>query len=300
MMLIRSFIATFAAGIILAASALAFAQTRTTTALKTGYAPVNGLKLYYEIHGTGEPLILLHGGLAATEMFGEVMPALSNDRQVIAVDLQAHGRTADIDRPLSYDAMADDIAALIKHLGIERADVMGYSVGGGVALRTAVRHPEVMRKLVLVSTAFRRDGWYPEILAGMAQMGAAGAAESMKQTPMYQLYARVAPKPADWAVLLIKLNEMLKKDYDWSKDVATIKVPTLLVFGDADAVRTAHAVQFFELLGGGKKDGGWDGSGMSIARLAILPGLTHYSIFSSPALPASVTPFLDTPMPGAK
>ncbi len=299
MMLRRSFIATFAAGIILAASALTFAQTRTTTALKTGYAPVNGLNLYYEIHGTGKPLILLHGGLGATEMFDEVMPALSKDRQVIAVDLQAHGRTGDIDRPLSYDAMADDIAALIKNLGIEKADVMGYSVGGGVALRTAVRHPEVVRKLVLVSTAFRRDGWYPEVLAGMAQMGA-GAAESMKQTPMYQLYARVAPKPADWPVLLTKLGEMLRKDYDWSNDVARIKVPTLLVFGDADAVRTAHAVQLFELLGGGKKDGGWDGSGMSNARLAILPGLTHYSIFSSPALPASVTPFLDAPMPGAK
>src|SRR6266446_4283744 len=181
MMLIRSFIATFAAGIILAASALAFAQTRTTTALKTGYAPVNGLNLYYEIHGTGEPLILLHGGLAATEMFGEVMPALSNGRQVIAVDLQAHGRTADIDRPLSYDAMADDIAALIKHLGIEKADVMGYSLGGGVALRTAIQHPGAVRKLVVVSAAFKRDGWYPEILAGMAQMNA-GAAESMKQT----------------------------------------------------------------------------------------------------------------------
>jgi len=299
MMLRRSFIATFAAGIILAASALTFAQTRTTTALKTGYAPVNGLNLYYEIHGTGKPLILLHGGLGATEMFDEVMPALSKDRQVIAVDLQAHGRTGDIDRPLSYDAMADDIAALIKNLGIEKADVMGYSVGGGVALRTAVRHPEVVRKLVLVSTAFRRDGWYPEVLAGMAQMGA-GAAEPMKQTPMYQLYARVAPKPADWPVLLTKLGEMLRRDYDWSNDVATIQVPTLLVFGDADAVRTEHAVQFFELLGGAKKDGGWDGSGMSNARLAILPGLTHYSIFSSPALPASVTPFLDAPMPGAK
>ena len=299
MLLIRSFIATFAAGIILAASVLAFAQSRTTGGLKTGYAPVNGLNLYYEIHGTGKPLILLHGGLGATEMFDEVMPALSKDRQVIAVDLQAHGRTGDIDRPLSYDAMADDIAALIKNLGIEKADVMGYSVGGGVALRTAVRHPEVVRKLVLVSTAFRRDGWYPEVLAGMARMGA-GAAESMKQTPMYQLYARVAPKPADWPVLLTKLGEMLRKDYDWSNDVATIKVPTLLVFGDADAVRTAHAVQLFEFLGGGKKDGGWDGSGMSNARLAILPGLTHYSIFSSPALPASVTPFLDAPMPGAK
>jgi pimeloyl-ACP methyl ester carboxylesterase len=154
MLLIRSFIATFAAGIILAASGLAFAQTRTTTVLKTGYAPVNGLNLYYEIHGTGEPLILLHGGLAATEIFSEIMPSLSKNRQVIAVDLQAHGRTADIDRPLSYEAMADDIAALIKHLGFAKADVMGYSVGGGVAVCTAVRHPEVVRKLVLVSTAF--------------------------------------------------------------------------------------------------------------------------------------------------
>jgi pimeloyl-ACP methyl ester carboxylesterase len=152
---------------------------------------------------------------------------------------------------------------------------------------------------VLVSTAFKRDGWYPEVLAGMAQMGA-GAAEPMKQTPMYQLYARVAPKPADWPVLLTKLGNMLRKDYDWSKDVAAIESPTLLVFGDGDAVRTAHAVQFFELLGGGKKDGGWDGSGISNARLAILPGITHYTIFSSPALASTVNPFLDGPMPRTK
>jgi pimeloyl-ACP methyl ester carboxylesterase len=255
--------------------------------------------MYYEIHATGEPLILLHGGLAATELFGEIMPLFLRTRRVIAADLQAHGRTADIDRPLSYEAMADDIAALIKYLGIEKADVMGYSLGGGVALRTAVQHPDRVRKLVLVSTAFRRDGWYPEILAGMAQMGA-GAAEPMKQTPMYQLYARIAPKPTDWPVLLTKLGDLLRKDYDWSQDVAAIKAPTLLAFGDADAVRTAHAVQFFELLGGGKKDGGWDGSGMSKARLAILPGVTHYNIFSSPALASTVTAFLDSPMPGAK
>ena len=299
MVLRRRLMATSAAGIILAASAVAFAQRRATTAVKTGYAPVNGLKLYYEIHGSGEPLILLHGGVGSTEMFGEILPLLSNTRRVIAADLQAHGRTADIDRPLSIEAMADDIAALIKHLGIEKADVMGYSLGGGVALRTAIQHPDVVKKLVLVSTAFKRDGWYPEIVAGMAQMGA-GAAEPMKQTPMYQLYARTAPKPADWPVLLTKLGELLRKDYDWSKDVAAIKAPTLLVFGDADAVRTAHAVQFFELLGGGKKDAGWDGSGMSNARLAILPGLTHYNIFSSTALPSTVTPFLDAPMPGAR
>src|SRR6266568_9402703 len=276
MLLIRSFIATFAAGIILAASGLAFAQTRTTTALKTGYAPVNGLNLYYEIHGTGEPLILLHGGLAATEIFSDIMPSLSKNRQVIAVDLQAHGRTADIDRPLSYEAMADDIAALIKYLGLEKADVMGYSLGGGVALRTAIQHPDLVRKLVVVSTTFKHTGWYPEILAAMAQSGPAQA-EQMKQSPMYQTYARVAPKPADWPVLFTKLGELLRKDYDWSKHVASIKAPALLVFGDADAVRTAHAVEFFELLGGGKKDAGWDGSGMPNARLAILPGVTHYT-----------------------
>ena len=297
MMLRRRLIAAAATGML--ASALAFAQTGTTTTLKTGYAPVNGLNLYYEIHGTGEPLILLHGGLGATEMFGGILPLLSNTRRVIAVDLQAHGRTADIDRPLSFEAMADDIAALMRYLGIEKADVMGYSLGGGVALTVAVRHPDAVKKLVLVSIAFKRDGWYPEIVAGMAQVSAA-AAEPMKQTPMYRLYARIAPKPADWPVLLTKIGELLRKDYDWSKEVAAIKAPTLLVFGDADAVPAAHAVQFFELLGGGKKDGGWDGSGMSNARLAILPGLTHYNVFSSPALASTVTLFLEPPMSGTK
>jgi pimeloyl-ACP methyl ester carboxylesterase len=295
----RSFIATSAAGIILTASAPEFAQTGTPTAVKSGYAPVNGLKLYYEIHGAGEPLILLHGGVGATEMFSDILPLLSRNRRVIGVDLQAHGRTADIDRPLSMEAMADDISALMKHLAIGKADVMGYSLGGGVALRTAIQHPDVVGKLVLVSTAFKRDGWYPEIVSGMAQMGP-GAAEPMKQTPMYQLYAHIAPRPADWPVLLTKLGELLRKDYDWSKDVAAIKAPTLLVYGDADAVRTAHAIEFFELLGGGKKDGGWDGSGISNARLAILPGLTHYNIFSSPALASAVTPFLDAAARGAK
>jgi pimeloyl-ACP methyl ester carboxylesterase len=286
-----TFIATSAA-IILAIPALAFGQAGPPDALKTGYAPVNGLKLYYEVHGAGQPLILLHGGVGATEMFSPIMPSLSKTRQVIAVDLQAHGRTADVDRPLRCETMADDIAALIKYLGIEKADVMGYSLGGGVALRTAIQHPGVVSKLVAVSTTFKRDGWYPEIVAAMSQMGP-GAAEPMKQSPLYQMYARIAPKPADWPVLLTKLGDLLHQDYDWSKEVAAIQAPTLLVFGDADAIRPEHAVQFFQLLGGGKKDAGWDGSGMSKARLAILPGLTHYNIFSAPALASTVTPFLD-------
>jgi pimeloyl-ACP methyl ester carboxylesterase len=263
------------------------------------YAPVNGLNMYYEIHGSGEPLILLHGGVGAIEMFGEVLPLLAEGRQVIAVDLQAHGRTADIDRPLSFELMAGDIAALIAHLGFEKADVMGYSLGGGVALQTTIRHPAVVRKLVVVSTPFKRDGWYPEVLAGMGQMGPE-AAEPMKQTPMYQLYASVAPKPEDWPVLLTKLGQLLGQDYDWSKDVAAMEVPTLIVVGDADSVRTAHAVQFYELLGGGKADAGWGGSGMSNARLAILPATTHYNIFFSPTLASTITPFLDAPMPESK
>ncbi len=266
---------------------------------RSSYASVNGLNLYYEIHGAGEPLILLHGGVGAIEMFGEVLPSLAQNRQVVAVDLQAHGRTADIDRPLSFELMAGDIAALIKHLGIEDADVMGYSLGGGVALRIAIQYPEVVRKLVLVSTPFKRDGWYPEVLAGMGQMGPQ-VAEQMKQTPMYQLYASIAPKPEDWPVLLTKLGELLRQDYDWSNEVAAIKAPTLIVVGDADSVRTAHAVAFFELLGGGKVDAGWDGSGMSNARLAILPSMTHYNIFSSPTLAAVVASFLDAPMPGTR
>jgi pimeloyl-ACP methyl ester carboxylesterase len=289
----RNFFATSAAGIILAASPLAFAQKSATTAAKTGYAPVNGLKLYYEIHGTGEPLILLHGGVVGITMFGPNLAALSQKRKVIAVELQGHGHTADIDRPLTFEAMADDIKALMKFLGIEQADVMGYSLGGGVALQTAIRHPESVRKLVVVSATYKRDGWYPEVLGAVAQMGPA-AAEQMKQSPLYKLYPNV-----NWAGLFTKLGDLLRKDYDWSKEVASIKSPTMIVFADADAVRPAHIIEFFGLLGGGQKDAGLDGSGRPTNQLAILPGLTHYNTSSSPSLATVVTPFLEAPMPVA-
>ena len=279
-----------ATGIILATSAFA----RQSTAGSSGYAPVNGLKLYYEIHGAGEPLILLHGGVVGITMFGPNLPALAEKRKVVAVELQGHGHTADIDRPLSYEAMADDIAALMKYLGISQADVMGYSLGGGVALQMAIRHPELVRKLVVVSAPFKRDGFYPEILAAMAQMGPS-AAEGMKQSPLAKLYPTV-----NWAVLFTKLHDLLTKDYDWSKEVAAIKEPAMLVFADADAIRTAHIMEFYGLLGGGKRDAGLDGSGRPVAQLAILPGLTHYSIGSSPALSTAVTPFLDAPTPASK
>lgn len=263
-----------------------------TVPSRTGYAPVNGLSLYYEIHGVGAPLVLLHGGFGATGMFGELLPALAARRQVIAVDLQGHGRTADSDRPLRIEHLADDIAALLAYLGLARATVMGYSLGGAVALQIAIRHPDRVDRLVVVSTPYTRSAWYPESLAAMDQMGAA-TAEPMKQTLLYQHYAAIAPRPDDWTTLWTKMGDLLRRDYNWSAEVAALAMPTMLVFGDADSVSPAHAAEFFGLLGGGQRDGGWDHSGMTPHRLAILPGTTHYDIFASPALVAAVAPFLD-------
>src|SRR5437660_1287032 len=222
------------------------------------YADVNGLHLYSETAVTGRRLVLLHGGLGALEMFGPNLAALAKGRQVIAVDLQGHGRTADIDRPLSVALMADDIAALIKHLGLATADVMGYSLGGGVALQTAIRHPEVVRKLVVVSTPFRRNAFYPEILAQQGQVGAASA-EAMKQTPMYQLYVSIAPRPDDWPRLLGKIGEAMKQDFDFSKEIGGIKATTLVVAGDADSFPPAPGVELCGRLRGARAGGGWGG-----------------------------------------
>jgi len=263
---------------------------------KGHYADVNGIKLYYEIQGSGKPLVLLHGGLGAIEMFGPNLAALAKGRQVIGVDLQGHGRTADIDRPLSVQFMADDIAALIKHLGLQSADIMGYSLGGGVALQTAIRHPEVVNKLVVVSTPFRRNGFYPDILVQQGQVTAA-AAEQMKQTPMYQMYASLAPRPQDWARLLGKIGDAMKVDFDLSDQIKGIKARTLIVAGDADIFPPAHAVEMFALLGGGQRDAGWDGSGRPKSRLAILPGVTHYTMGTEPAMAAVAILFLDEVAP---
>jgi pimeloyl-ACP methyl ester carboxylesterase len=231
-------------------------------------------------------------------MFGEIVPLLAAARQVIPVDLQGHGRTADIERPLRVEQMAEDIAALIRHLGHERADIMGYSMGGAVALRTAIQHPELVRKLVVVSIPYKRAAWYPDMVAAMGQMSAASA-PFMFESPMYHAYVAVAPDPDHFAALCDKMGDMLRQDYDWSAEIALLKLPTMLVFGDADGLPPIEAARFFELLGGGQRDGSWDRSGMTIHRLAILPGTTHYDIFCSPALAPAVTPFLDAPMPGA-
>ena len=200
---------------------------------------------------------------------------------------------------MTFEAMADDIAALVKHLGLGNADLLGYSMGGGVALRTAILYPEVVRKLVLVSTPCKLDGWYPSVREGFKAMNGA-AARGWVGSPMHTAYASVAPRPEDWPHLADKLGQLVSQNYDWSVDVATMRMPALIAIGDADAVRIAHAVEFFELLGGGKAEAGWDRSGMSNSSLAILPATTHYDIVFSPALAAAVEQFLDATMSGEK
>ncbi|MCZ7424693.1 alpha/beta fold hydrolase [Micromonospora sp. WMMA1949] len=258
------------------------------------YADVNGVHLYYETHGAGRPMILLHGGLTSGEMFAPILPTLAAKHQVVVVDLQGHGRTADVDRPLDMALMADDVAALIDHLGLDRPDVVGFSLGGGVALHAGFRHPEKVGRLVAASAHIRRDAVYPELLAQQGQVNAA-AAEYMKDTPMYELYQRVAPRPEDFARLLDKIGEAMRKDFDFTEQVRALRVPTLVVAADADMAPPSHFVEVFGLLDGGLRDGGWTGEGRPAGghALAILPGLTHYDIGQSPLFAAVTLDFLD-------
>ena len=255
----------------------------------SGYAPINGLNMYYEIHGAGQPLVLIHGGFGVVSMFAQFLPDLVATRQVIAVELQGHGHTADLDRPFSYEQFGDDIAALIKHLGLKRADVMGYSLGGGAALQTAIRHPDVVRKLIVLSAPHKRAGWFPDVLVGMGSVNG----EALMGSPMHAGYVSVAPNPNGFVALANKTRQLLSEEYDWSVDLAAIDAPTLIVAGDADSISPTTLAEMFGLCGGGKKDAGWQGLDMSNSRLAILPGTTHYNILAAPGLAAYVTAFLD-------
>jgi pimeloyl-ACP methyl ester carboxylesterase len=258
------------------------------------YAAVNGLDVYYETHGAGHPLVLLHGGLGSGEMFEQVLPALAEQHLVILPDLQGHGRTADVDRPIDVRLMADDVAALIDHLELDRPDVVGYSLGGGVALHTAAKYPDRVRRLVSASANVRRDAIYPEMREQQAQVSAA-AAEFLKETPMYELYQRVAPRPGDFPRLLDKIGASMARDFDYADDVRSLRVPTLVMAADADMAPPSHYVEIFELLDGGRRDGGWMGEGRPAGghALAILPGLTHYNLATSPLFAAAVLAFLD-------
>lgn len=259
------------------------------TTAKGQYASVNGLDLYYERHGSGKPLILLHGGLGTVEeIFGRLLPALAARREVIAVELQGHGHTADNGRSMTYEAMADDIAALIEALDLGRVDVAGYSVGGGVTLQLGLRHPARVGKLVVISAPHSTDGWFPEVLAGTSAMNP----EAMKQSRWYQAYLKAAPKPQDWPQLVRNVSELMGTKYDWSDAIANgLKTPVLHIVGDADSVRPGHALALFELLGGGKSDGFAMGRGAS--QLMVVPHANHLEILDRPILPMTILDFLE-------
>ena len=260
---------------------------------KTGRVPANGVDYYYEIHGAGEPLLLLHGGLGSIDMFGSnVLPALATTRQVIAVDLHGHGRTTLGDRPIDLIDIGNDLAFVLDQLGFTQVDVAGYSFGGGAGLRLAIQHPNVVRRLTIISAPYAQSGFFPEMLPQQAAVGAA-MAEQMKETPMYTSYVAVAPNPNDFPRLLDRMGEFMRRPYDWSEEVKRLSMPVMLVYGDADMVRPEHIVQFYQLLGGGLKDAGWQREHMSRARLAIIPDVTHYEMFLSPDLPRTILPFLD-------
>ena len=265
---------------------------------KGDYAEVNGLNMYYEIHGTGQPLAVLHGAYMTIDAMGEFVPGLAQARQVIAVELQGHGRTADVeDRPLTYEQMAEDVAALIGHLGIEKADVFGYSMGGGVALQVAVRHPEVVRKLVVASASYTSDGMHPELLEMIPTI----TAEAFAGSPIEEAYLRTAPNPDDFPTLVAKLKRLDMEPFAWPpEDIRGIVAPSLLIIGDSDAIRLEHAVELFRLLGGGVMG---DLAGLPKSQLAVLPGTTHFVPPGSGVLDradwllAMITQFLDAPMP---
>lgn len=261
---------------------------------KSGYAAVNGVNYHYAIYGSGEPLLLLHGGLFHTEMFGPTLAKLAEHRQVIGVDLQGHGRTALGSREISLIDMGDDMAGVLKQIGYGKVDVLGYSLGGGVAFQFATQHPDLVRRLVLVSTSFAQEGFYPEMLPQQAAVSAA-MAEQMKESPMYKSYAAIAPHPEEFPKLLDQMGAYMRKPYDWSADVKKLTMPVMLIYGDSDMFRPEHEVKFYQLLGGGLRDAGWQREHMSQNRLAILPNLTHYEIGTAPALADTALPFLNSP-----
>jgi pimeloyl-ACP methyl ester carboxylesterase len=236
----------------------------------TGYAPVNGLDMYYEVHGDGSPLVLLHGAMGTIgSCFGELLPALALRRRVVATELQGHGHTADVDRPLSYEQMAEDVVALLGALDLEAADFVGYSMGGGVALEIAMRHPHMVRRLVVAGGAcYDPRGLYPELFEAVST-----AIDDLHGSIWHRAYVAVAPRPDAWPALVAKVGELDRTFGGWPAErLLAVTVPTLLVVGDSDIVRPEHVVEMFRLLGGGVPG---DIVGLASSQLAILPGTSH-------------------------
>jgi pimeloyl-ACP methyl ester carboxylesterase len=263
-----------------------------STPTATGFVTVDDLEIYWESRGDGDPLVVVHGGFGVADMFGEHLDLWAASRRVIGIELQGHGHTRDADRPFSWERFGDDIASVIAGLDLDRADLLGYSLGGASSLQAAFRHPDRIRRLAVLSSPARRTAWYPEVQEAMAQVSSAGF-EMMKQSPMYAAYAAVAPDVENYPVLMDKTGALLKESYDWTEQVRALQPPTLLICGDADSFSPAYAAEYFALLGGGLADAGWDGSHVPEHRLAIIPGCTHYDIFASPLLAAVVDNFFD-------
>jgi pimeloyl-ACP methyl ester carboxylesterase len=253
------------------------------------YAAVNGTQIYYEVRGEGPPLVMLHGGVTPSEMFGAPLDAMAKHFKVIAIHARGHGLSKDTAAPWSLEQDADDVAAVLRSLNIAKASVMGYSFGGGIALQFAFRHPDMLDRLVLISIDYTRKGEYPEIRTAFDQMSAAAdtIGGQIAQSPLAQMYPGV-----DWPTLMRKTADLNKKDYDWSAGVRGIKARTLLIFADADSIRPEHMAAFYKLLGGGQRDAGLDGSLRSPNQLAVIPGTTHYNVIASPVLTQYATAFL--------
>lgn len=266
----------------------------TETTPRSGSVPVKGLDIYYEIHGAGEPLVLLHGAFMTIELMGPLVAGFAKTRRVIAIEQQGHGHTADADRPLDYARMADDTAGVLRHLGIEQADVYGYSMGGGIAVQLAIRHPALVRKLVAVSMSFTSDGLHPEVMATIKTI----TADLFIGTPWYDAYVRAAPHPDGFNRLVERIKALDAEEYAWpEEEVKAITAPTLVIIGDSDGTRPEHAVEMFRLLGGGVFG---DIAGMPSSQLAILPGTNHVGMLErTDLLLAIVPPFLDAPLPAA-
>ena len=262
----------------------------------TGYAEsAEGLRVYYEVYGQGEPIVVMSGGLMDISTMAQTIGPLSRTRQVIGIDLEGHGHTALRNTPMSHERNGDDVAAVLKHLKIAKADVAGYSHGGDAAIRMAIQHPDMVRNLIVISTAAERDGWYPEGLEGMEAVSSA-LADQMKQTPIYTRYAEVAPRPEQFPLLLDRMGELMRKDYDWRPEIAKLPMPALLLFADHDAISTKHIAEFYALFGGGLKDPGWDDTPeYSRARLAIVPGYTHYNFGQGPDIARVIEGYLTHP-----
>ena len=257
------------------------------------YAQLGELNMYYEVHGHGRPLVLLHGAYMTADTFGPLLPGLAKTRQVIVPEMQGHGRTADIDRPITYEQMADDTAALVRHLDIENADFVGYSMGGAIALQVAIRHPELVRKLAMLSSGFASDSAHPEAL----EMFPSISPEMFAGSPIEEEYKRIAPNPNDFPSLVWKLKELDTTEFSWpEEDIRAIRAPTLIVVGDSDVVTLEHTIKLFRLRGGGVMG---DLSGLPDSQLAVLPGTCHYIPPGSGMLDrhewllAMIPPFLD-------